>query len=65
VRVAGTSMDGGGAPLHDGDWAVMRVARGAPAGLFAIAWCSFRSPAKLSGASTRSSACAVRTIAGC
>lgn len=30
VRVAGTSMDGGRAPLRDGDWAVMRVARGAP-----------------------------------
>lgn len=32
VRVAGTSMDGGRDPLHDGDWAVMRVARGAPSG---------------------------------
>jgi len=31
VRVSGTSMDGGDAPLHDGDWAVMSVARGAPA----------------------------------
>ncbi len=29
VRVAGTSMDGGRDPLHDGDWAVMRLARGA------------------------------------
>jgi SOS-response transcriptional repressor LexA len=27
VRVAGTSMDGGKQPLHDGDWAVMRLAR--------------------------------------
>ncbi len=31
VRVSGTSMDGGERPLRDGDWAVMRVARGAPA----------------------------------
>jgi diadenosine tetraphosphate (Ap4A) HIT family hydrolase/SOS-response transcriptional repressor LexA len=31
VRVAGTSMDGGRAPLRDGDWAVFRLARGAPA----------------------------------
>lgn len=31
VRVAGTSMDGGKAPLRDGDWAVFRLARGAPA----------------------------------
>lgn len=31
VRVAGTSMDGGVAPLRDGDWAVLRPARGAPA----------------------------------
>jgi hypothetical protein len=30
VRVAGRSMDGGKTPMHDGDWAVMRVARGAP-----------------------------------
>jgi superfamily II DNA or RNA helicase/diadenosine tetraphosphate (Ap4A) HIT family hydrolase len=29
VRVAGTSMDGGKSPLRDGDWAVMRLARGA------------------------------------
>jgi superfamily II DNA or RNA helicase/SOS-response transcriptional repressor LexA len=29
VRVSGTSMDGGAAPLKDGDWAVMRLARGA------------------------------------
>lgn len=29
VRVCGTSMDGGRAPLRDGDWAVMRLARGA------------------------------------
>ena len=29
VRVAGTSMDGGLAPLHDGDWAVLSLARGA------------------------------------
>jgi hypothetical protein len=29
VRVAGTSMDGGSAPLRNGDWAVMRLARGA------------------------------------
>jgi hypothetical protein len=27
VRVSGTSMDGGKQPLHDGDWAVMRLAR--------------------------------------
>jgi superfamily II DNA or RNA helicase/diadenosine tetraphosphate (Ap4A) HIT family hydrolase len=32
VRVSGTSMDGGKEPLRDGDWAVMRVARHAPAG---------------------------------
>jgi len=31
VRVAGTSMDGGKEPLHDGDWAVMRLARSATA----------------------------------
>ncbi len=31
VRVTGTSMDGGPAPLRDGDWAVFRHARGAPA----------------------------------
>jgi superfamily II DNA or RNA helicase/diadenosine tetraphosphate (Ap4A) HIT family hydrolase len=31
VRVAGTSMDGGKSPLRDGDWAVMRLARSAPA----------------------------------
>ncbi len=31
VRVAGSSMDGGREPLRDGDWAVMRFARGAPA----------------------------------
>lgn len=31
VRVAGTSMDGGKAPLRDGDWALMRLCRGAPA----------------------------------
>lgn len=30
VRVAGTSMDGGATPLRDGDWALMRLARGAP-----------------------------------
>ncbi len=30
VRVTGSSMDGGKAPIHDGDWAVMRFARGAP-----------------------------------
>lgn len=28
VRVHGTSMDGGRKPLRDGDWAVMRLARG-------------------------------------
>ncbi len=28
VRVSGTSMDGGKEPMRDGDWAVMRVARG-------------------------------------
>jgi len=28
VRVSGTSMDGGKQPLHDGDWAVMRLCRG-------------------------------------
>ncbi len=32
VRVTGTSMDGGREPLHDGDWAVMRIARSAPSG---------------------------------
>jgi superfamily II DNA or RNA helicase/diadenosine tetraphosphate (Ap4A) HIT family hydrolase len=31
VRVAGSSMDGGKEPLRDGDWAIMRLARGAPA----------------------------------
>lgn len=31
VRVAGTSMDGGKTPMRDGDWAVMRLARSAPA----------------------------------
>jgi len=30
VRVSGNSMDGGEQPLHDGDWAVMRVCRGEP-----------------------------------
>jgi cold shock CspA family protein/SOS-response transcriptional repressor LexA len=30
VRVSGSSMDGGEQPLHDGDWAVMRVCRGEP-----------------------------------
>lgn len=35
VRVAGTSMDGGERPLHDGDWAVMRLARGASAAALA------------------------------
>ncbi|MCA9535237.1 MAG: DEAD/DEAH box helicase family protein [Myxococcales bacterium] len=28
VRASGSSMDGGDAPLRDGDWAVMRYARG-------------------------------------
>jgi len=32
VRVAGDSMDGGQEPLRHGDWAVLRLARGAPAG---------------------------------
>ncbi|MBA3542050.1 MAG: DEAD/DEAH box helicase family protein, partial [Deltaproteobacteria bacterium] len=27
IRVSGTSMDGGKQPLHDGDWAIMRLAR--------------------------------------
>jgi superfamily II DNA or RNA helicase/diadenosine tetraphosphate (Ap4A) HIT family hydrolase/SOS-response transcriptional repressor LexA len=31
VRVSGTSMDGGKQPLHDGDWAIMRLARSMPA----------------------------------
>lgn len=31
VRVSGSSMDGGKSPLRDGDWAVMRLARSAPA----------------------------------
>jgi len=31
VRVSGSSMDAGEHPLHDGDWAVMRVCRGEPA----------------------------------
>jgi len=31
VRVSGTSMEGGKQPLHDGDWAVMRLARSMPA----------------------------------
>lgn len=30
VRVSGSSMDGGAEPIRDGDWAVMRYARGAP-----------------------------------
>ena len=29
VRVAGESMNGGNAPLHNGDWALLRLARGA------------------------------------
>lgn len=28
VRASGTSMDGGKAPIHDGDWVVLRWARG-------------------------------------
>ena len=32
VRVAGDSMNGGSRPLRDGDWAVLRYCRGAPAG---------------------------------
>lgn len=32
VRVLGSSMDGGREPLRDGDWAVMRLSRSAPAG---------------------------------
>jgi hypothetical protein len=31
VRMSGTSMDGGSTPLRDGDWALFRVARDAPA----------------------------------
>jgi superfamily II DNA or RNA helicase/diadenosine tetraphosphate (Ap4A) HIT family hydrolase/SOS-response transcriptional repressor LexA len=31
VRVSGNSMDGGKKPMHHGDWAVLRLARGAPA----------------------------------
>ena len=31
VRVAGDSMEGGRAPLRRGDWAIFRLARGAPA----------------------------------
>ncbi|CAN5907966.1 hypothetical protein BH11MYX4_BH11MYX4_05070 [soil metagenome] len=31
VRVSGTSMDGGKEPMRDGDWAIMRLARSAPA----------------------------------
>ena len=31
VRVSGTSMDGGKQPMHDGDWAVMQLARSLPA----------------------------------
>lgn len=34
VRASGTSMEGGKQPLHDGDWAVMRLARSMPAGAF-------------------------------
>ncbi len=34
VRVSGTSMDGGRHPMRDGDWAVMRFDRGAPASAF-------------------------------
>jgi hypothetical protein len=30
VRVTGTSMDGGSAPLRDGDWGIFRFARGVP-----------------------------------
>jgi SOS-response transcriptional repressor LexA len=29
VRAVGDSMDGGAAPIHDGDWLVMRWARAA------------------------------------
>ncbi|MDP1915396.1 MAG: DEAD/DEAH box helicase family protein [Myxococcales bacterium] len=28
IRVSGTSMDGGKSPMRDGDWALMRLARG-------------------------------------
>jgi superfamily II DNA or RNA helicase len=31
VRVSGTSMDGGKEPMRDGDWAILRLARSAPA----------------------------------
>ncbi len=31
VRVSGSSMDGGREPIHDGDWAVMRLSRSQPA----------------------------------
>lgn len=31
VRVSGNSMEGGKQPLHDGDWAVMKLARSLPA----------------------------------
>jgi hypothetical protein len=34
VRVSGTSMDGGKNPIRDGDWALMRAARSAPASAF-------------------------------
>ncbi|MBM4362128.1 MAG: DEAD/DEAH box helicase family protein [Deltaproteobacteria bacterium] len=34
VRVTGSSMDGGKNPIRDGDWAVLRVARSAPASVF-------------------------------
>lgn len=36
VRVCGHSMDGGRAPLRDGDWAVLRLASGAPASTAAL-----------------------------
>lgn len=31
IRVAGNSMDGGKAPMRNGDWALMRVSRSSPA----------------------------------
>ena len=31
VRAAGTSMDGGPSPIHDGDWVILRLDRGASA----------------------------------
>jgi hypothetical protein len=49
VRVAGNSMDGGRAPLHHGDWAVFRLARGAAPQAVAGRVVLVESPAEASG----------------